>query len=306
MHVFVTGASGHIGSAVVPELLAAGHRVTGLARSDASASKLEATGAGVLRGDLDDLDGLHRAAKAADGVIHLAFKHELAFAGTPDGFATAAAHDLRALQAMGEALAGTGKPLLMTSGTALLAHAGPTRTCTEADALPGGPRADSENATVALARRGVRSSVVRLPPTVHSSLDRAGFIPILIGAARKRGAAVYVGDGANRWPAVHTLDAARLYRLALEQAPAGSRLHCVAEEGVAFREIALAIGRQLGLPASSISSDEAAQLGFLGRFVQVDNPASSARTRELLAWQPTHAGLLADLAERHYFEGAGA
>jgi nucleoside-diphosphate-sugar epimerase len=302
MHAFVTGASGHIGSAVVSELLAAGHRVTGLARSEASAAKLRALGAQVLCGTLDDLDLLRDAARSSDGVIHLAYKHELAFAGTAEGFVTAAAHDLRAVQALGEALAGSGKPLVTTSGTALLAHAELSGTRTEADTLPAGPRIDTENATIALAERGVRSSVVRLPPTVHSSLDHSGFIPILVGVVRKSGTAIYVGEGANRWPAVHTLDAAHLYRLALEEAPAGSRLHGVADEGVAFRHIAEAIARGLGVPVKSITQEETAPFGFVGRFIQLDNPSSSARTRELLAWQPAHAGLLADLAERHYYE----
>lgn len=302
MRVFVTGASGHIGSALVPELLGAGHHVIGLARSDRSAARLAAAGAEVCRGDLDHLDVLCGAAAAADGVIHLAYKHELSLSGAPDGYAKAAADDLRVTQAIGEALAGSGKPFVSTSGTALLAFGRLDRTGTEEDTLPGGPRIDAENAVIALAARGVRSSVVRLPPTVHSSLDKGGFIPLLITAARKNGFAVYVGEGSNRWPAVHTLDAARLYRLALESAPAGSRLHGVADEGVAFRAIAEAIGRGLGLPAKSVAAEEAAlHLGPLGSFAQVDNPTSSARTRGLLRWDPAHAGLLADLAERHYF-----
>jgi nucleoside-diphosphate-sugar epimerase len=301
VHVFVTGASGHIGSAVVSELRAAGHQVTGLARSDGSAAKLKAAGAEVRRGTLDDLEVLREAARSADGVIHLAYKHELSLSGTPGGFVTAATHDLRAVEAIGDALAGSGKPLVTTSGTALLGHAGMTRTGTEEDTLPGGPRVDTENATVALARRGVRAAVIRLPPTVHGPLDHGGFIPIAIGMARQSGAAVYVGEGANRWPAVDTRDAARLYRLALERAPAGSRLHGVAEEGVAFRAIAEAIGRGLGLPTKSITKEETAPLGFVGGFIQVDNPTSSAQTRASLDWQPVQAGLLADLAERHYF-----
>lgn len=302
MRTFVTGASGHIGSALVSELLAAGHQVLGLARSDTSASALEAAGAQVLRGDLDDLAGLREAAKGADGVVHLAYKHDLALAGSADGFVLAAAHDLRAIQAIGDALAGSNKPFLITSGTALLGRARPGRLATEADTLPGGPRIDSENAAVALAERGVRASVVRLPPTVHSSLDHNGFVPSLIAMARTNGFSAYVGEGNNRWPAVHTRDAARLYRLALESAPAGSRLHATAEEGISFRDIAEAIGRGLHLPTKSLSIEEAGvRLGFLAGFVQVDNPTSSTQTREVLRWLPQHPGLLADLAEAHYF-----
>ncbi|XXX78389.1 SDR family oxidoreductase [Sorangium sp. So ce134] len=303
MRVFVTGASGHIGSALVPELLSKGHEVVGLARSDASASKLAAAGAAVHRGDLDDLDGLRAAASAADGVIHLAFNHELAFSGSPEGYGAAAAQEQRAIHAFGEALAGSGKPLVTTVGTALLAFAGLRRTGTEEDTIPAGPRADAENATIALAQRGVRSSAVRLAPTVHSALDHAGFVPSLIAMARKNGFSAYIGDGSNVWPAVHTLDAARLYRLALESAPAGTRLHGAAEEGVPFRAIAEAIGEGLGLPARSVSAEEAPRLlGFLARFAGVDNPSSSARTRALLKWEPTHPGLLADIAAGHYFK----
>jgi nucleoside-diphosphate-sugar epimerase len=308
MRVFVTGASGHIGSAVVAELLSVGHSVVGLARSEASAAKLEAAGAEVQRGDLDDIAGLAAAAKAADGVIHLGYKHDLAFGGTPDGFVQAAEHDVRVVRAFGEALVGSNKPFVNTSGTAQLAlFGGIVRTGTEDDIVPGGPRVDGENAVIAFSQRGVRSSVIRLPPTVHSSLDHHGFVPMLIAAARRNGVSVYVGDGANVWPAVHTLDAAHLYRLALETAKAGTRLHAVADEGVAFRAIAEAIGKGLGLPVKSVSADEAPKyLGGMAHFAQVNNPTSSARTRTLLQWGPTRAGLLADIAEGHYFASAGA
>ena len=224
MRVFVTGASGHIGSALVPELIEAGHQVVGLARSDSSAAALEAAGAEVRRGDLDDLDGLREAAGAADGVVHLAFKHDLMGAGD---YAGAAAADFAAIQAIAAPLEGTGRPLVTTSGTLMLAFAGITgRPGTEADFASSGPRVDAENFVVGLAGRGVRSSVVRLPPIVHSSLDHHGFAHILIGIARESGVSGYVADGANRWPSVHTLDAARVYRLALESAPAGEPAAC--------------------------------------------------------------------------------
>ncbi|MEV5839607.1 SDR family oxidoreductase [Nocardia sp. NPDC052112] len=297
MRIFITGASGHIGSAVIPELLDAGHEVVGLARSNESAATLVAAGAAVHRGDLDDLDNLRAAAAAADGVIHLAFKHEAMQTGD---YAGAVVADLRAIETIGAALAGTGKPFVSTSGTLLLA--GLTGVGTEIDTLDAGPRVDAENAVVALADRGVRSAVVRLPPTVHSSLDRHGFIPTLIAIARDKGVAAYVGEGNNRWPAGHTLDAAHLYRVALETAPAGSRLHAVDDEGVPFREIAAAIGRHLDLPVAGIPAEQAdAHFGYLGRLVALDNPTSSARTRELLTWKPTHPGLIEDLDQRHYF-----
>jgi nucleoside-diphosphate-sugar epimerase len=297
VRVFVTGASGHIGSAVVPELLRAGHEVVGLARSDASAAALTAAGADVLRGDLDDLDTLGNAAAAADGVIHLAFKHDL------NDLVAAAAADLPAVQTMGAALEGSGKPFVVTSGTLLLAFAGLGRTGTEQDTLPGGPRSDSENATITMAERGVRSSAIRLPPIVHSTLDHRGFTHRLISTARSKGVSGYIADGSNRWPSVHTLDAARLYRLALESAPAGTRLHAVAEEGVPFRDIAEVIGRHLNLPAESFAPDQAGdQFGFLGPMVGLDNPTSSKYTRDLLGWQPTHADLIEDVDQGHYFE----
>ncbi len=304
MRVFVTGASGHIGSAVVPELLEAGHEVVGLARSDASATALEAAGADVCRGDLDDLDGLSDAATAADAVIHLAFKHEAMRSGD---FLGAIAADLRAIEAIGAALEGSEKPFVSTSGTLLLSAAGITdRPGTERDVVAAGGRVDAENAVVALAGQGVRSAVVRLPPLVHSTLDHHGFGPTLIGIARERGASGYVGEGSNRWPATHTLDAARAYRLALEVAQPGSRLHAVADDGVPFREIAGVIGRELGVPSVSIAAEDAAEhFSFLGGLVSMDNPTSSELTRRWLGWEPTHPGLLEDLGEGHYFRAPG-
>ncbi|MBM0275627.1 SDR family oxidoreductase [Micromonospora tarensis] len=301
MRVFVTGASGHLGSAVVPELLSAGHEVVGLARSDASAAAIEKLGARAHRGDLTDLDVLRDEAAASDGVIHLAFRHDLMISGD---LADAASADLNALTALADGLAGSGKPLVGTGGTAMLVMGGIVgRHGTERDIFPGGGyRIDAENFVAGLASREVRSSIVRLAPTVHSSLDRYGFIAVIIAAARRNGYAAYVGEGANRWPAVHTLDAAQLYRLALEQAPAGARLHGAADEGVPFRQIAAAIGHNLGLPVRSISPDQADDyFGFLGQFAQLDNPTSSAITRERLGWTPTHPGLIADLHEGHYF-----
>lgn len=301
MRVFITGASGHIGSAVVAELLQAGHQVTGLARSNVSAAALRASGAQVRRGDLDDQAGLRAAAAEADGVIHLAFKHDL------NDLVQASASDLAAVEAIGEALEGSGKPFVATSGTLILAFAAPGRVATEADTLPGGPRVDSENLVIAMAERGIRSSVIRLAPIVHSTLDHHGFTHRLIDTARQRGVSAYVGDGSNRWPGLHTLDAAHLYRLALESAPAGTRLHGVAEEGVAFREIAEAIGHHLGLPVTSIAPEDAAEhFGFLGPFVALDGPASNEETRRLLGWQPAHPGLIRDLEAGHYFEPIAA
>jgi nucleoside-diphosphate-sugar epimerase len=300
MRVFVTGASGHIGSAVVPELLQAGHQVVGLARSDRSAGALEAAGVEVHRGDLDDLDGLRSAAAGADGVIHLAFKHDEMRSGN---FPAAIAADLAAIQALASALEGTGKPLVTSSGTLMITLAGITgRPGTEDDFAPGGPRVDAENFVVALADRGVRSSAVRLPPITHSSLDHHGFAHVLIGIARQTGVSGYVADGSNRWPSVHTLDAARVYRLAVESAPAGSRLHAVADEGIPFRDIAAAIGRGAGVPTASISAADAAEhFSFLGAFVGLDNPVSTEVTRKVLGWEPAYPGLIEDLEHGHYF-----
>jgi len=299
MRVFVTGASGWIGSAVVPELIEAGHEVTGLARSDASAEALAAAGARVRRGSLDDIDSLRAGAADADGVIHLAFKHDFA------DRAAAGAADLGAVQAMGDVLAGSGKPFTMASGTLMLAMVAPGRLGTE-DIVPGpdmatAPRLGSELAMLAMPERGVRTSMVRLSPTVHGEGD-GGFTPRLIDIARDKGVAAYVGDGANRWPAVHRLDAARLFRLALEKAPAGSVLHAAGDPGIPFVNIARTIGRMLDVPAGSISPAEAdGHFGFLGSFVQLDNPTSTELTRQRTGWQPTHPGLIADLEEGHYF-----
>ena len=300
MRVFITGASGHIGSALIPELQAAGHQVTGLARSDAAAAKLTAAGADVRRGDLDDLDVIGKAAAGSDGVIHLAYRSDLMHAGDAMGVIAA---NRKVLDAYGDALEGTGKPIVAPSGTMVLWSGGITgRTGTEDDVVDSGPLAESENATIALAERGIRAVVVRPAPVVHSHLDTRGFTPALIAIARDKGVAGYVGDGANRWPAVHTLDIARLFRLALESAPAGARLHGVAEEGVPFREFAEAIGRNLGVPTASIAPEDAmAHFGFLGMFAAADNPASSTLTRQRLGWQPTGPGLIADLDDGHYF-----
>ncbi|CAN5196209.1 SDR family oxidoreductase [soil metagenome] len=297
MHVFVTGASGHIGSLVVRELLDNGHQVTGLARSEDSAAALRAAEAQVVRGTIDDVDILAGAAAQADGVIHLAFKHDFS------DYAAAAATDLRAVEAMGAALAGSGKPLVNTSGTAMLATGSSSALGTEDTVVdPSGARAPSEKATIALAQQGVRASVIRLAPTVHGPTDHHGFIPTLIANARETGQALYIGDGTNRWPAVDNRDAARLYRLAVESASAGSYLHGVADEGVPFREIAQTIGDHLDVTVVSVSLDQAReQLGFIGWVASLDNPTSSELTQKLLGWTPEHPSLLEDLKAGHYF-----
>jgi len=311
MRVFVTGASGWIGSEVVSELIGAGHQAVGLARSDVSAAALAAAGAEVHRGALDDLDSLRKGAGASDAVIHLAFKHDIAFSGDYQGAVDA---DRRAIETFGDELAGSGRPLLIASGTLGLA---PGRIATERDGHDPDPAAASlmsgaadrqANArlTLSFASRNVRSSVVRIPPTAHGDGD-GGFIASLVGIARDRGVSGYIGDGSNRWPAVHRLDAARVFALALERAPAGSTLHAVAEEGVPIRAIAEVIGRHLDVPVLAVSPDDAgAHFGWLAPLLAADSPASSVLTRELLGWQPTQPGLIADLDEGHYFNPAGS
>jgi nucleoside-diphosphate-sugar epimerase len=297
MRVFVTGASGFIGSAVVSELIDAGHQVVGLARSDSTAQALTAGGAQVHRGDLDDLESLRTGAQSADGVIHLAFNHDFT------DYSGAAETDRRAIDALGEVLAGSDRPFVVTSGLAGLA---PGRTVTEDDATdPDFPRA-SEQAALAFTGRGVRVSVLRLPPSVHGEGDH-GFVPRLIDIANEEGVAAYPGDGSNRWPAVHRLDAARLFRLALETAPAGARLHAIGDEGVPVRDIAGLIGRHLGLPVTAISPEQVVDhFGWLGAFFSLDVPASSTWTRKQLGWQPTHLPLIDDLEQGHYFPDRAA
>jgi nucleoside-diphosphate-sugar epimerase len=304
MSIFVTGASGWIGSAVVPELIGAGHQVIGLARSDASAAALTIAGAEVQRGSLDDLDILRSAAAASDGVIHLAFKHDAAFSGDFEGAGNA---DRRAIEAFGEALAGSDKPLVIASG---LLGLSPGHVATEADGhalershLSGGPAIRHANAelTLSFASRGIRSSILRLPPTVHGDGDH-GFIATLVAVARAKGVSGYIGDGANRWPAVHVLDAARLFRLALENAPAGSTLHAVGDPGVPVRDIAEVVGRHLDIPVRSVDPGDAAEhFGWLSAFIGLDAPATGALTEAQFDWHPTHPGLIEDLEQGHYF-----
>ncbi len=311
MHVFVTGGSGWIGRGLVPELIAAGHSVTGLARSDAAAQALRAAGAEVRSGSLDDIDTLRDNAASSDGVIHLAFKHDIAFAGD---FAGATDADRRAIETFGEALAGTGKPFVIASGILGVLGVPNGVVATERDGLAvdaanrqspisgGEGRMANADFTLALADCGVRSSIVRLPPSTHGNGDN-GFIPTAIAFARQKGAAAYVGAGTNRWPAVHRDDAALLFRLAVESAPAGSVLHAVGEQGVPIREIAQAFAEGLDIPVVSVSPEQAGEyVGFLSGFWGVDGPASAQVTRDLLGWEPARPGLIADLKAGHYFD----
>jgi nucleoside-diphosphate-sugar epimerase len=320
MHVFVTGGTGHAGSYVIPDLIAAGHEVTSLARSDESAAAISALGAKTHRGDLADLDGLKAAAAESDGVIHLAYRADLLPSG---GIAALRDSELSTVLAFGEALAGTGKPLVVAGSIGAPTNVGRAarigapvslgRPATENDtALPVGPtdagtlrsRNVVETAVAGLGQRGVRSSIVRIPPIAHSATDRAGFLPQLIGLAKAKGFVAYPGDGENRWPAVHTRDLASLFRLALETGAAGKTWHAVGDEGVRFREIAEAIAARLRLPAVSIPADELmvpGYFGFLSAVVTLDFPASNAITRQVLGWAPAQPGLLEDLDNGHYF-----
>jgi nucleoside-diphosphate-sugar epimerase len=306
MRLFVTGASGWIGTATVAELLGAGHEVVGLARSDEAAKKIEAAGVVPLLGDLDDPDGLADAAAESQGVIHLAFQHEVAF-GAGD-FATAGAADRRAVEAMGSALAGSEFPFVLASGLVGLSLGRPA---TESDGLvaspliratPAGLRSATALLTLSLRGIGVRSSVLRYPPTVHGDGDK-GFVATFVALARQAGFSAYVGDGTNRWPAVHLSDAARITRLAAESAPGGSVIHAVGDEGVPFRQIAEAIGRNLDVPTRSLTPDEAVgHFGPLGHFVGMDSPADATVSKDLLGWEATGPGLIEDLDMGHYFK----
>lgn len=295
MRVFVTGASGFIGSATVADLLAAGHEVLGLARSDSSAAAITAAGAEVRRGSLEDLDSLRAGAADSDGVIHTGYIHDFS------DIVASGRIDLKAIETLGAELAGSDRPLVIAAGVLGLASA---RAATEEDRYAPGSnhRVASEEAALALAGDGVRSSVLRLPPSVHGEGDH-GFVPQLIAIARERGVSGYPGDGSNRWPAVHRRDAARLFRLAVESAPAGNVLHGIGEEGIATRQIAETIGRHLEIPTASIPGDEVEDhFGWIGRFFAMEGTASSTWTRSHLGWDPTHPGLIEDLDQGHYFQ----
>jgi nucleoside-diphosphate-sugar epimerase len=295
MRIFVTGASGFIGSAVVADLIGAGHHVVGLARSESSATAVAKAGAEVRRGSLDDSDGLHQAVANVDGVIHLAYRHDF------DDFAAGAELDRSAIEVLGDALAGSDRPLVVAGGILWLR---PGVTLTEEHQAPPELPRFSEKAVLSFTDRGVRASVVRLPPSVHGEGDH-GFVPELIRAARDKGVSAYVGDGTNRWPAVHRMDAARVFRLAVESAPAGSVLQATDDDGVQARAIAETIGKHADLPVTSVALEDAYDhFGWIGPLFAVDAPATSARTRELLGWKPTHNTLLDDLDEGHYFVAA--
>jgi nucleoside-diphosphate-sugar epimerase len=299
MQVFVTGASGWIGSAVVPELLAAGHQVVGLARSDAAADRVAALGAEVHRGSLADTESLQTAAAKADGVVHLGYHHDFS------QMSEAAQLDRQAIEVFGEVLAGTDSPFVLASG---LLGLKPGQTATERDRPASGvhPRIENARIALALADRGVRSCAVRFPPTVHGAGDH-GFVATLVDTARRAGASAYVDEGANRWPAVHRQDAALLVRLAVESAPAGSVLHALDEEGIPTRDIAAAIGRAIGVPTRSVTVDQAAEhFGWIAQLFAADAAASNALTRELLGWTPTGPGLIADLDAGAYTDGPAA
>lgn len=319
MRVFVTGATGFVGFAIVKDLIEAGHQVTGLARSDASAEKLSAVGAQALRGDIENLDVLRRGAGSADGVIHTAFYHEVGHlpfgtrlrvlsGGLPTRIVTrflsaAVGADRRALQVFGQALRGSGRPLVGTFGTIGMT---PGRVATEDvpfdPGSAGAVRGSTEDVMRELADQGVRTAIVRLPPVVHGKGDRNGFIPTLIKTARKKGESAYLGAGTNRWPAVHQVDAARVFRLVLEKAPAGSAYHAVAEEGIPFRQVAEMLGEGLRVPVVSKPLEQAEkQFSFLSPFIPVDNPSSSALTRKRLDWRPGQLDLASDLLKGTYF-----
>ncbi|TDV33876.1 nucleoside-diphosphate-sugar epimerase [Paraburkholderia caballeronis] len=310
MYVLVAGGTGHSGPYIISELIAAGHEVTGLARSDSAAAAVSALGAKVRRGSLEDLDGLKEAAADSDGVIHVAHRQDLLPSGGIDAVAAA---ERQIMLAYGEALEGTGKPLVVSGSIGSPGWEGLGRPATEEDPpLPGGDaytgtlrvRNIVETTVIGLAEKGVRSSIVRIPTIMHSTTDKAGFLPLLIGLAKEKGVIGYPGAGTNLWPAVHARDLASLFRLALEKGPAGKNWHAIADEGIPFRTIAEAIGSRLNLPAVPIPADVLmlpGYFGFLANLVTLDLPASNAITRQTLGWEPTQPSLLADLDNGHYF-----